>query len=100
MYLKENVWEYDQDRVGQIEDEPDLDRLDVGGAGEAGGHGDVEGGEDHHAGDAEVRDEFRNTVVLSLLDCVDQVISVVSSDIVGGCRRLYKIFAELISWKV
>ena len=62
MYLKENVWEYDQDRVGQIEDEPDLDRLDVGGAGEAGGHGDVEGGEDHHAGDAEVRDEFRNNV--------------------------------------
>ena len=60
MYLKENVWEHDKDRVGQIEDEPDLDWLDVGGAGEAGGHGDVEGGEDHHAGDAEVRDEFRN----------------------------------------
>ena len=37
--------------VGEVEEEPDLHRLDVGGAGEAGGDREVDGGEDHHAGD-------------------------------------------------
>ena len=37
--------------VGEVEKEPDLYRLDVGGAGEAGGDREVDGGEDHHAGD-------------------------------------------------
>ena len=37
-HLDENVGDDDQERVGEVEEEPDLDRLDGRGAGETGGH--------------------------------------------------------------
>ena len=55
--------------VEQVDQEPDLHRLDTGRAGQAGGHREVDGGQDHHAGD---------------VDGVDQVILGVSGDVVGG----------------
>ena len=68
-HLEENIEQYDQDREGQVEEEPDLHRLDVGSAGEAGGHREVDRGQDHHAGD---------------VDGVDQAVLVLSGDVVGG----------------
>ena len=53
----------------QIEEEPDLDRLDVGGGGEAGGDREVDRGQDHHAGD---------------IDADDQLVFVSVGDVVGG----------------
>ena len=58
-----------QDRIGQVEQEPDLHWLDVQGGGQTGGHREVDGGQDHHAGD---------------VDGVDQVVPGVSADVVGG----------------
>ena len=68
-HLKCDIDKYDEDREGQVEEEPDLHRLDVGGAGETGGHGQVDRGQHHHAGD---------------VDGVDQVVLGVSGDVVGG----------------
>ena len=68
-HLEENIDQYHQEREGQVEEEPDLHWLDVGGAGQAGGHWEVDGGQDHHAGD---------------VDGVDQVVLGVSADVVGG----------------
>ena len=64
-----NIDNDDQERVGQIEEEPDLHRFYVGGAGEAGGHREVDRGQDHHAGD---------------VDGVDHAELVFTSDVVGG----------------
>ena len=50
-YLQYNIDQYNHQRTGQVEEEPYLHRLDVGRAGEAGRHGEVDGGQDHHAGD-------------------------------------------------
>ena len=68
-YLHDNICQYDQDGVCEVEQQPDLYRLDVGCAGEGGGDGHVDGGEHHHAGDVH-RD--------------DQVILGVPGDVVGG----------------
>ena len=68
-HLEENIDNDDQNRVGQIKEEPDLHRLDVGGAGKAGGHREVNRGQHHHASD---------------VDGVDQAVLVVSGDVVGG----------------
>ena len=51
----------------QIEEEPDLHRLDIRGGREAGGHREVDRGQDHHAGD---------------VDGVDHVVPGVPSDVV------------------
>ena len=68
-HLEENIDDDDQDREGEVEQEPDLHRLDVGSAGEAGGHREVDGGQDHHAGH---------------VDGVDHGELVLSADVVGG----------------
>ena len=68
-HLEENIDQDDEDGEGEVEEEPDLHRLDVGGAGEAGGDRDVDRGQDHHAGD---------------VDGVDKVVFGVSGDVVGG----------------
>ena len=69
LYLQHNIDEYDKKWVGQVKEKPDLNRLDVGGAGQTDGHREVDRGQDHHAGD---------------VDGVDQVILGVSGDVVGG----------------
>ena len=68
-HLEYDIYNDDQEREGQVEEEPDLHRLDAGGAGEAGGDGQVDRGQHHHAGD---------------VDGVDQAVLVVSGDVVGG----------------
>ena len=67
--LQNNVGDNDHERVGEVEYQPPLHRLDVGCPGEAGGHREVDGGEDHHAGD---------------VGGVDQAVLVLSGDVVGG----------------
>ena len=52
-HLKENIDDDDEERVGEVEEEPDLHRLDVGCLGEAGGDREVDRGEDHHACDVD-----------------------------------------------
>ena len=54
--LQNNVAENHEKGVGEVEEEPDLHRFDVRGGGEADGDGEVDGGEDHHAGDVDGED--------------------------------------------
>ena len=56
-YLKENIDDDDKERVGEVEEEPDLHRFDVGGAGQAGGHREVDGGQHHQGGDVQLEDQ-------------------------------------------
>ena len=51
--IQHYVWSDDQDWEGKVEYEPDLHRLDCRGAGQAGGHREVDRGQDHHAGDVD-----------------------------------------------
>ena len=67
--LEHHVADDDKEWVGQVEQEPHLDGFDDGRAGQTAGHGEVDRGEDHHAGDVYGDDH----VVLCL-----------SSDVVGG----------------
>ena len=62
-YLEKNIDNDDHDRVGEVEEEPDLHWLDVGGAGEAGGHWEVDGGQHHQGGDVQL--ENQGVLVLS-----------------------------------
>ena len=50
MNLEKNVDQDDEHGVGQVEYQPHLHRLDVRGGGQAGGHREVDRGQDHHAG--------------------------------------------------
>ena len=59
-HLEYNVNNDDQDRKTQVKQQPDLHRLDVGGAGEAGGDGQVDRGQDHHAGSGKKGDINRS----------------------------------------
>ena len=68
-HLQQNIDNDDEDRVGEVEEEPDLHWLDVSSAGKAGGHREIDRGQDHHAGD---------------VDSVDQAVLVLSGDVVGG----------------
>ena len=56
--LEDHVDENDKERVGQTEEEPDLYRLDVGGGREAGRDGEVNRGQDHHAGDVDGEEDL------------------------------------------
>ena len=56
-YLKENIDDDDKERVGQVEEEPGLHGLDVGGAGQAVGDREVDGGQDHQGGDVQLEDQ-------------------------------------------
>ena len=67
--LKNDVCEDDLEGIEQVDQEPDLHRLDTGRAGQAGGHREVDGGQDHHAGD---------------VDGVDHVVLSVTGDVVRG----------------
>ena len=49
--LEQDIGEDDEGRIDQVEYQPDLHRLDGGGGGQTAGHVEVDGGEDHHAGD-------------------------------------------------
>ena len=73
-YLQCRVDDDDKERVGEVEEQPGLNGLDVRSAGEAAGHGEVDGGEDHHAGD--VHGEYH-------------LISVLNRDEV--CRLVYNV---------
>ena len=68
-YLQQNVDQDCDEGEGQVEDQPDCYRLDVRGDGQTGGHWEVDGGEDHHAGD---------------VDGVDHAVLVLSTDVVCG----------------
>ena len=57
-HLEENVDNDHQHREGQVKEEPDFHRLDVGGAGEAGGDGQVDRGQHHHAGHVDGVDQL------------------------------------------
>ena len=52
-YLQCRVDDDDKERVGEVKEQPGLNGLDDWSAGEAAGHGEVDGGEDHHAGDVD-----------------------------------------------
>ena len=75
-YLKENIDDDDEERVGEVEEEPGLHRLDVGGAGEAVGDREVDGGQDHQGGDVQLEDQgvptFPGKVDGGLVDDVHQ----------------------------
>ena len=68
-YLKQNIDENGEKRVGQVEYEPDLHWLDVRGGGEAARDWEVDGGQHHHAG---------------CVDFVDHAVLVGALDVVGG----------------
>ena len=69
MYLHHDIHQYNHKRKSQIEEEPNLDWFDVGSAGQGGWHGEVDGGENHHAGD---------------VDGVQQVVPRLTDDVVAG----------------
>ena len=66
--LQQDIDQDGDEGVGEVEEEPDLDRFDVHGDGQTRGHREVDGGQDHHAGD---------------VDGVDHAVLVLSADIVG-----------------
>ena len=68
-HLFDDIGHNDQEWVGQVEEEPDLHRFDGLRGGEAGGDWEVDRGQDHHAGD---------------VDCDDQLVFLLHSNIVGG----------------
>ena len=49
-YLKYDIGQHHHEREGQVEQQPDLHWLDVRGGGQVGGDGQVDRGQDHHAG--------------------------------------------------
>ena len=58
VYLDVHGEEDDEEGVDEVVDEEILDRLDVGGAGEAGGDPHVDGGQGQEAGDVHVDDHL------------------------------------------
>ena len=68
-YLQDHIDQDGGEGIGEVEDQPDLHRLDIRRDGQAGGDREVDGGEDHHAGD---------------VDGEDHVVLVVPSDVIGG----------------
>ena len=67
--LEGDIDQYGDEGIGQIENQPDFYWFYIRGGRQAGGHRQVDGGEDHHAGD---------------VDGVDHVVLSVSLDVVGG----------------
>ena len=66
IYLKDYIWENHKNRVHHIEKQPYLNWLDVGGAGQGGGHREVHRGQHHHAGDVDRDDEVKLVVRLDV----------------------------------
>ena len=52
--LEGDIDQYGDEGIGQIENQPDFYWFYIRGRRETGGHWEVDGGEDHHAGDWEV----------------------------------------------
>ena len=72
VYLKDYIYHYDNDRVSKVEKKPDLNVLDGGSNGKAVGYRDVDGGQDHHAGD--VDSDHKIIIVFPVIcDLVDKV---------------------------
>ena len=57
--LQYDIGQHHDKREGEVDQQPDLHRLDVGGAGQAGRHREVDGGQDHHAGRVDGIDHAR-----------------------------------------
>ena len=57
--LNDDVCDDNEEGPGEIEEEPDLHGFDTGGAGQAGGDGEVDGGQHHHAGDVDAVDHVK-----------------------------------------
>ena len=76
IYLENHLQEDDEAREGEVDEEPQLHRLDVRGGGEAGGHREVDRGQDHHAGDVHGDDQavlvLGGDVASGLVDHVHQ----------------------------
>ena len=74
--LQHNVEDDDEEGEGEVDEEPDLHRFDPQRAGEGGGDREVDGGEDHHAGDVDgdhqVGLPLHRQVVGGLVDDVHQ----------------------------
>ena len=68
-YLKEDIDDDNQERVGQVEEEPDLYRFDVRRAGQTIRNWEVDGGQNHEGGDVQIHYDL---------------VSVLSLDVVGG----------------
>ena len=66
-HLEQNIDNDHQERIGEIEEEPYLYRLDIGSAGQAVRDREVDGGKDHHGGDVHGVDK----VILALAGQVD-----------------------------
>ena len=73
-FLSSDLEQYiDQDGdegVGEIEEEPHLNRLDIRGGGQTCGDREVDGGQDHHAGDVDGVDYAELVVTAYHLDVV------------------------------
>ena len=60
--LKHYIDDDDEEGVGEVVEEPDLHGLDDGSAGKGAGDGEVDGGQDHHAGDVDGDDQVELVV--------------------------------------
>ena len=54
LYLKKDIDDDNQERVGQVEEEPYLYRLDVRGAGQTVRNCEIDGGQNHQGGDVQL----------------------------------------------
>ena len=73
-YLEKYVDNDDHDRIGQVEEEPDINIFQSSGVREAVGDSNIDGGEDHHAGDVHRHKEVKVApdIVGCLVDYVHQ----------------------------
>ena len=59
----------DEERISKVKQKPELHRFDAGSAGEAGGHRQVDRGQDHHAGDVHCHQQVIALTPSSHVDC-------------------------------
>ena len=85
-YLEKDIDEDDEEGVGEVEEEPDLHRFNVRGGREADRDGEVDRGQNHHAGSrnkTQTKHRRQDQAVLHV-DGVDQTELVLIRDVVGG----------------
>ena len=102
-YINYTNLEYDvdqdhQERIGQVEQEPDLHWLDVRGGGQTGWHWEVDGGQDHHAGDVDGVDHAVLVVCAAHLDVVGCLVDHVDEDSVND-DNVFIIWSSLSTCK-
>ena len=66
VYLEDDINHNNHHRVGKVEEKPDLNVLYGSSNGQAVGHRDLDGGQDHHAGDVHSDHHF---IVLPAVVC-------------------------------